>query len=129
MTSQLEELLQTGEDLIGQIEDAKESLDTDLRNLNEAAQGIDSAVDELSGQANDLHRQIVAFRNEPPPDPIARATTQAIDNLLTLLTEAKTYFGGGNNLGAYGTLIMFDDHADDLRAAFRLCKMSQRRQP
>ncbi len=62
-----------------------------------------------------------------PHDPVALATTEAIDNLITLLTEAKKNFAEGETLTAFGTLIMFEDHADDLKAAIRLCKMSLRR--
>jgi len=129
LKTQLEELLEAGEDLISRIEDTKESLEIDVQAISTAAVEIDNSIAELSRQTDDLHRQIVGVRQETPHrhDPIALATTQAIDNLITLLTEAKTYFAQADNLAAYGTLIMFDQHADDLKAAIRLCQMAQRR--
>ncbi|MFI5322825.1 MAG: hypothetical protein ACHQ6U_04680 [Thermodesulfobacteriota bacterium] len=54
-----------------------------------------------------------------------------IDNLLTLLGEAEHYLALNNHLAALGTLIMFEDHAEDLKAAKRLINRSLRtgRQP
>jgi hypothetical protein len=60
-------------------------------------------------------------------DPITFATISAINNLITLLGEANAYFTEGNNLAALGTLVLFDEQAEDLRAAIRLCQMAQRR--
>jgi hypothetical protein len=67
-------------------------------------------------------------RNQAPHlhDPVAAATTHAIDNLIILLTEAKSYFAAGEDLAAIGTLVVSDEHAADLKAAFRLCQMQQR---
>ncbi len=129
MRPELEELLSAGQDLIGQIEDAKESLESDIESLNDAANGIDTAVKDLTKQAEDLQHQIDAARTLPNyfSDPVALATMEAIDNLIKLLTEAKKYFTDGESLAAYGTLVMFDEHADNLTAAVRLCKMAQRR--
>lgn len=129
MKSQLEELLEAGQDLIGQIEDAKESLRVDITNLNEAVGEIDNTIDQVSGQADELERQITAVLNELPhqKDPVALATTEAIDNLITLLTEAKNYYATGENGAAFGTLIMFEEHAEDLNAAIRLCRMAAKR--
>jgi hypothetical protein len=61
-------------------------------------------------------------------DPVSLAATLAIDELLTLLAEARGYLGAGRTLAAIGTLVMFDDRAEDLRAAMRLLRMAQRRQ-
>ena len=60
-------------------------------------------------------------------DPVALATIEAIDNLLTLLQEAKDYLEANRALAAIGTLQGFDHHADDLKAAIRLTLMAQRR--
>jgi hypothetical protein len=60
-------------------------------------------------------------------DPVALATIEAIDNLLTLLQEAKDYLEANHALAAIGTLQGFDHHADDLKAAIRLTLMAQRR--
>jgi hypothetical protein len=71
----------------------------------------------------------MSIRNKTPDlrDPVALATIEAIDNLMMHLTEAKKYFADGDTLAAYGTLVMFDEHAENLKAAIRLCKMAQRR--
>lgn len=129
MTTQLEDLLDAGEDLIGKIQDARENVERQLSEMGAAASEIDYALEELTSVANDLHRKIAGIRNATPHihDPIAAATVQAIDNLVKLLTEAKDYFTAGNSLAAFGTLVMFDEHAEDLKAAFRLCQIAQRR--
>ena len=62
-------------------------------------------------------------------DPVALAAQAAIDQLVGLLTEARGYLQGGNNLAAIGTLVTFDDQAEDLRAALRLLRMISRRRP
>ena len=56
-------------------------------------------------------------------DPVHLAAEAAIDQLLTLLTEARSYLEQRETLAAIGTLVMFDDHADDVRAAMRLLRM------
>ena len=130
MNNDLEELLDSGEDLINRIEPTRNSVENRLSDLGGSANDIDEALLALTMQADDLHRQIAALRTQAPHrhDPVALATTQAIDNLTTLLGEAKGYFAAGEKLAAYGTLIMFDDHAEDLKAAIRLCQMAQRRE-
>lgn len=128
MKTELEHLLKAGEDLIGQIAEVRKQVEWEVEVLGGNLK-IDRALCALSDHAADLQRHIDAARVVAPhlEDPVAAATAQAIDNLLTLLTEAKAYFATGRNLAAIGTLVMFDDHAEDLRAAFRLCRMAQRR--
>jgi len=62
-------------------------------------------------------------------DPVALAAEAAINQLVALLTEARAYLETGERLAALGTLIMFDEQADDLRAAIRLLRMENRRRP
>jgi len=62
-------------------------------------------------------------------DPVSAAASAAIDQLMTLLGEARAYLDQGETLAAIGTLILFDDQAEDLRAATRLLRMAQRRRP
>jgi stage V sporulation protein SpoVS len=62
-------------------------------------------------------------------DPVALAAESAINQLVALLTEARSYLEQGNNLAAIGTLIMFDDQSEDLRAAIRLLRMAHRGRP
>jgi hypothetical protein len=59
-------------------------------------------------------------------DPVSLAAEAAIDQIIGLLTEARVYLKAGETLAAIGTLVMFDDQADDLRAAMRLLRMIQR---
>ena len=54
-------------------------------------------------------------------------TRQLIDRLQTLLNEAHGYFITGNNLAAWGTLLMFDEAAEDLKAAIRLYRYANSR--
>jgi hypothetical protein len=51
----------------------------------------------------------------------------AIDNLLEILNDARAYLIDGNDLAAWGTLMMFDDQAADLNAAIRLHRAANRR--
>lgn len=131
MTTQLEDLLDAGEALITRIEGTRDAIEMELSELREQAGEIDNSIGELAFEADDLHRKIAALREATPHvhDPVATATVEAIDNLISLLTEAKGYFTAGNSLAALGTLVMFDEHAEDLKAAFRLCQMAQRRRP
>ena len=57
----------------------------------------------------------------------ADTATYAIDNLLEILNEARAYLIEGNDLAAWGTLLMFDDQAADLNAAIRLHRSANRR--
>jgi hypothetical protein len=65
--------------------------------------------------------------DSPPDDPTLFTAMIAIDNLLALLQEARKYVIEGNGLAALGTLIMFDEHAADLKAAIRFLQMERRR--
>jgi hypothetical protein len=57
----------------------------------------------------------------------AEAATNAIDSLTVILADARKYLADRNDLAAWGTLVMFDDAAEDLRAAIRLHKSTTRR--
>lgn len=46
-----------------------------------------------------------------------------IDQLQTLLNEAQGYFITGNEGAAWGTLVLFDEAAEDLKAALRLYRI------
>jgi hypothetical protein len=52
----------------------------------------------------------------------------AIDNLIELLSQAKEYMPDNHN-AVIGTLLLFDDHAEDLQAAMRLYKVVRRNSP
>jgi len=62
----------------------------------------------------------------PPIDPIAFSSLIAIANLMTLLAEAEAYLKDGEKLAALGTLIAFDDLAQDIYAAIRFLRMDRR---
>ena len=62
-------------------------------------------------------------------DPYTLTAAAAINQLVALLAEARTYLDQGETLAALGTLVMFDDHAEDVRAAIRTLQMAQRRRP
>ena len=54
-------------------------------------------------------------------DPIhAMALSATIDVLRGMLGEAIDYLDQEEHLAALGTLILFDDHAEDVKAAIRL---------
>ena len=54
-------------------------------------------------------------------DPIhALALSATIDVLRRLIGEATDYLDQGEHLAALGTLIPFEDHAEDVKAAIRL---------
>lgn len=44
----------------------------------------------------------------------------ALAKLIDTLKEAQEYLGEGYDLAAIGTMAMFDDRADDMKAALRL---------
>ena len=55
----------------------------------------------------------------------------ALDEFITTLKEAQDYLGGGNDLAAICTLVLFDERAEDVKAALRLFRraaQSDRRQ-
>lgn len=62
-------------------------------------------------------------------DPITLAAMAAIDTLMAELADARAYLGAGETLAAIGTLVSFDDRAEDVRAALRLLRMARARLP
>ena len=54
-------------------------------------------------------------------------TRHLIDRLQTLLNEAQGYFITNNNLAAWGTLLMFEEAAEDLKAAICLHRSANAR--
>lgn len=50
----------------------------------------------------------------------ADAARHAIDRLQSILNEAHGYMITGNHLAGWGTLILFEEAAEDLKAAIRL---------
>jgi hypothetical protein len=66
-----------------------------------------------------------------PGDPFRQATADAarhaIDRLQVILNEATGYLIAGNHLAAWGTLVLFDDAAEDLKAAIRLHRAANAR--
>ena len=54
-------------------------------------------------------------------------TRDLIDRLQTILNEAQGYLITNNNLAAWGTLLMFEDAAEDLKAAIRLHRSANAR--
>src|SRR5262245_15199412 len=118
MTDPLENLIDAADDFIGQAEGARETVDAGLRDAGEALSEIDSAIDGLKHEARSLSMRLDEARDAAPhlADPVMAATIMAIDNLLALLTEARKYLTDANKLSAIGTLAIFDEHAEDLRA-------------
>ena len=54
----------------------------------------------------------------------------ALDEFITTLKEAQDYLGGGDDLAAIGTLLLFDQQAEDVKSALRLfSRAEQRRHP
>ena len=54
----------------------------------------------------------------------------ALDEFIRTLKEAQDYLGGGDDLAAIGTLLLFDQQAEDVKAALRLfSRAEQRRHP
>jgi len=128
MKTTLEHLLEAGNDLINQIDEARAEIEDKLSDIGGAANSVEESVKDLSAHAQYLIHCIREAHKQTPhaADPVETATVAAIGNLLTLLTEAKTYFVSGNSAAGFGTLGMFDEHAQDLRAALRL-RRAQRR--
>jgi hypothetical protein len=113
-------------ELLSKIEDVVSTVKNDIENLSGVADAAQTNLDDLSESAELLCREIVDTL-QLPSDPVHHATVEAIDNLLALLREAKEYLQIDQSLAALGTLQLFDNHADDLRAAIRLTVMAQRR--
>ena len=114
-------------ELLSKIEDVVSTVKNDIENLSGVADAAQTNLDDLSESAELLCREIVDTLRLPS-DPVHHATVVAIDNLLMLLREAKEYLETDQSLAALGTLQLFDNHADDLRAAIRLTVMAHRRQ-
>jgi len=57
----------------------------------------------------------------------ADAARYAIGNLIDILQDASKYLETGNDLAAWGTLVCFDEAADDLKAAIRLHRAANRK--
>ena len=125
--SPLDQAANAAREVLTKIEDVALAVKADLENLSGIADAAETNLDDLYESTEILCREIVDTL-QLPSDPVALATVQAIDNLLALLLEAKNYLESGQSLAALGTLHMFDDHADDLKAAIRLTIMAQRRQ-
>ena len=62
----------------------------------------------------------------PPTDPLSFSALIAIGNLITVLTETQDYLQQGNKGAALGTLLAFDDLAQDIYAAIRFLRMDRR---
>jgi len=129
MTDTLDHLLDAANDLIRVIEDVKSDAEEVFSLIGGGANSVEESIRDLTRHAAYLAERIERAARQAPheADPVIGATVLAIDNLLKLLTEAKEYFAKGESLAAFGTLVLFDEHAEDLRAAFRLCRMQQRR--
>jgi hypothetical protein len=117
--SPLDKAADAAREVLSKIEDLACTVKNDLET---AATNLDDLYDSTEM----LCREIVDTL-QLPSDPVGIATIEAIDNLLALLLEAKTYLEGDQLLAALGTFQGFDHHADDLKAAIRLTLMSQRR--
>lgn len=59
-------------------------------------------------------------------DPVLIAASEAIGNMIALLTEAQNYLQQGERLCVIGTMIMFEDRAEDVRAAVHMIRMQRR---
>jgi len=87
------------------------------------------ATPRLEGNQTAKELAVVKRKNiEMPTDPVSFSALIAINNLITILTEAREYLRQGEKLSALGTLILFDDLAQDIYAAIRFLRMD-RRQP
>jgi hypothetical protein len=58
----------------------------------------------------------------------AQAAIFAIERLSETLNQAHDYLSTGDDMAAWGTLLMFDEAADDLKAAMRLHRIANRRE-
>lgn len=129
MTTALPDLLTATEHLIERIDDACTRMCRRTAGLDETVPDGDRLLWDLGQEANDLHRQIAAFRQTAPHrhDAITSATVGAIDDLLTLLVEAKTHFAHGETNAGYGALELFERYATELRASCQLRARTLRR--
>ena len=125
--SPLDKAADAAREVLSKIEDVALVVKGDLENLAGIADAAETNLDDLYESTELLCREIVDTL-QLPCDPVALATIEAIDNLLALLLETKAYLETGRPLAALGSLQLFDNHADDLKAAMRLTVMAQRRQ-
>jgi hypothetical protein len=68
---------------------------------------------------------------DPVVEIYRRAFDLALGQLILTLKEAQDYLGGGEDLASIGTLTLFDEQAEDMKAALRLfrrAKQDARRQ-
>lgn len=119
MKSPLETAADAAREVLAKIEDVSHAVKADI-------EACETNLDDLYETAEVFCREIVDTLQQQS-DPVALATTEAIDNLIALLTEAKTYYATGENGAAFGTLLMFEEYAADLNAAIRLCRMAAKR--
>ncbi len=124
--SPLDQAIDAAREVLSKIEDVTSAVKNDIGGLSSIANDAQSNLDDLYESGELLCREIIDTL-QLPTDPVALATVEAIDNLLALLLEAKNYLESGQSLAALGTLQLFDNHADDLKAAIRLTVMAQRR--
>lgn len=119
MKTNLHDIFAAATGLIASIEDARERIEWEMSELGEAMLDVDSILRELADQARDLGRCLVAAHRSAPHlrNAIGTAAVEAIDNLVVLLQEARDSFAAGERPAAASALAMFDEHADDLRAA------------
>lgn len=124
--SPLDKAADAAREVLSKIEDVALAVKGDLESLAGIAEAAETNLDELYESTELLCREIVDTL-QLPSDPVALATIEAIDNLLALLLETKEYLETGRHLAALGSLQLFDNHSEDLKAAIRLTVMAQRR--
>jgi hypothetical protein len=112
---------------LSKTDDVVSAVKGDLEGLTGFISDAETNLDDLYESTERLCREIIDTL-QMPTDPVALAAVETIDNLLALLLEAKSYLETGHALAALGTLQLFDNHADDLKAAIHLTIMAQRRQ-
>lgn len=128
-TDSITDLLDATVHLIDRIHHACTDVFRRAAGMDPDAPDADRLILDLAREADDLHRRIGAYRLAVPhaSHAVTVATMVATDDLITLLTEARDYFSAGNHNAAHGTLSLFDQYAEDLRAACRLRALAQRR--
>lgn len=122
MTTELPDLLNATAHLIDRIDQACTQACRRVAGLDDDVPDGDRLLWDLAQEANDLHRQLEAFRTVAPHryDALTGATVGAIDDLLGLLVEAKTHFAHGETNAGYGALTLFEQYAADLKSACQL---------
>jgi hypothetical protein len=66
--------------------------------------------------------------NDQDRDPSVDYALDAIDQIISDLQDARAYFTAGKDNTGWGTLLAFEDYANDLNAAIRLHRANNRRQ-